>query len=389
MKMRLTDQTIKGLALAPGQVRLDVADSVVRGLALRVTKHARGWSLRFNGKRMTLGAYPEMSLAEARAKALDVTARAEARVSDARTLEQVAAAFSARFLPTCRPATRREWERLIEVEVLPALGGVHPEDWKGTRAKVRETLDAIMARPSPYTANRTLGVLRRMVAWGVEQDLLEPPAKLAFDGFANPGREEVRTRVLTDQEIRRVWSAVDAETPAAAMFWMLAFRTGQRRGEILGATWEQLDLEAGVWKFAVKGGKDHWLGLPTQVVDGLRSHRALLDSVPYAVASRSPWLCWTARSGHLLSVQHTMGRLRSATGIDFRPHDIRRTVATNLGDLEVTDDVVSRVLSHSGGGGERVTRRVYNLAKWVEPTRRALQLWNDRLDEITGRRSGA
>jgi hypothetical protein len=57
-------------------------------------------------------------------------------------------------------------------------------------------------------------------------------------------------------------------------------------------------------------------------------------------------------------------------GAEFRIHDIRRTVATKLGALGIAADIVSRVLSHSsGGGGAAVTRRHYNLAQQVGPTR--------------------
>jgi integrase len=90
-----------------------------------------------------------------------------------------------------------------------------------------------------------------------------------------------------------------------------------------------------------------------------------------------------AEAGHVATVQKSLGRLRKATGIDFRIHDIRRTVATKLGALGITDDVVSRVLSHStGGGGAAITRRHYNLAQQVGPTRAALQALSDPLDAI-------
>jgi len=94
-----------------------------------------------------------------------------------------------------------------------------------------------------------------------------------------------------------------------------------------------------------------------------------------------------AESGHLATLQKSLGRLKKAIGADFRIHDIRRTVATKLGALGITDDVVSRVLSHSaGGGGAPVTRRHYNLAQQVGPTRAALQTLSDHLDAIVAER---
>jgi hypothetical protein len=65
-------------------------------------------------------------------------------------------------------------------------------------------------------------------------------------------------------------------------------------------------------------------------------------------------------------------------------------VATKLGALGIADDVVSRVLSHSsGGGGAAVTRRHYNLAQQVGPTRAALQALSDHLDAIVAERPAA
>jgi integrase len=191
-----------------------------------------------------------------------------------------------------------------------------------------------------------------------------------------PVRSQPRSRVLTDDEIRRLWPAIQDEPPREAAFWELAFRTGQRKGEILTATFEQF-AAPDEWRFIVKGGREHWLGLPRQVGDILGRLRVLAGKSTYIFASRE------ADSGHLPTVQKSLGRLKSAIDTDFRIHDIRRTVATKLGALGITDDVVSRVLSHSaGGGGAAITRRHYNLAQQVAPTRGALQALNDHFDAI-------
>lgn len=166
------------------------------------------------------------------------------------------------------------------------------------------------------------------------------------------------------------------EAPREAAFWEFALRTGQRRGEILGATFEQF-VAPHEWRFTVKGGREHWLGLPRQVEELLARLRILAGRSPFLFARSG------AEGGHLASVQKSHGRLRKATGIDFRIHDLRRTVATKLGALAIRDDVVSRVLSHSAGGGAApITRRHYNLAQQVEPTRAALQELSDHLDTI-------
>jgi integrase len=197
-----------------------------------------------------------------------------------------------------------------------------------------------------------------------------------FVGLEAPVPTRARSRVLTDDEINRLWPAIQDEPPREVAFWELAFRTGQRRGEILMARFEQFAAPQ-EWRFIVKGGREHWLGLPHQVDQIIARLRVLAGRSPYVFASR------TAEAGHVATVQKSLGRLKRATGIEFRIHDIRRTVATKLGALGVTDDVVSRVLSHSaGGGGAAITRRHYNLAQQVAPTRKALQAWNNHFDAI-------
>jgi len=121
-----------------------------------------------------------------------------------------------------------------------------------------------------------------------------------------PVRSQPRSRVLTDDEIRRLWPAIQDEPPREAAFWELAFRTGQRKGEILTATFEQF-AAPDEWRFIVKGGREHWLGLPRQVGDILGRLRVLAERSTYIFASRE------ADSGHLATVQKSLGRLKKGS----------------------------------------------------------------------------
>jgi integrase len=371
-------------------------DTDVPGLFLRVQARKKTWGIRYvfaekggdyssTKRRDPLGVYPGLGLYDAREKARKVLRELEAgadprvpaREEPHRSLGELADLFARDYLPKeTRPSTQREWARLITVELQPLLGDVDPTHVREARCRVREALDKIVARGGGETANRLRVVASRITSWAVSRDLVDPAASGVFVGLEMPLPTRARSRVLSDDEIKRLWPVIQDEPPREAAFWELSFRTGQRKGEILAATFEQFaaPLE---WRFIVKGGREHWLGLPRQVDDILARLRVLAGKSPFILASR------TADSGHLATVQKSLGRLKSVTGIDFRIHDIRRTVATKLGALGITDDVVSRVLSHSaGGGGAAITRRHYNLAQQVAPTRRALQALNDDLDAI-------
>jgi hypothetical protein len=70
--------------------------------------------------------------------------------------------------------------------------------------------------------------------------------------------------------------------------------------------------------------------------------------------------------------------------VGFRIHDVRRTVASGLGEIGIDEGLISRILNHSTASttGASVTAAVYNQYKYVEPMRQALQACADRLDTI-------
>jgi integrase len=282
--------------------------------------------------------------------------------------------FIARELPKLAESTQKEWARLIKVEIKPALGGVDPRDVRGCRAAVRETGEEIAER-APYTSNRVYEVVRRIISWAVEQDLIDPSP--VFMGLPKPAQEKVRDRVLTPEEIRSVFGALYREPPITSIFWKLAFYTGQRRGEVLGARWDAFDLEEGLWRFRTKGDKPHVLPLSTQATGILKE--------AYLLSSHTPFVCpGPSRAAAMWNPQKAAGRVRERSRVQFRIHDIRRTVATGLAELGVEEGIISRVLNHSisAGGGARITAQVYNQYAYLPPMRGALQAWGDRLDDI-------
>jgi integrase len=391
-RVRITEPMIQA-AKKPGELW----DADVPGLFLRVQARRKTWGLRYvfeeNGegrrsikRRDHLGVYPGLGLYDARERArnilrtLEVGRDPRAPISEmpTRLLGELADLFARDYLPKeTRPSTQQEWSRLIRVELKPLLGHIDPAQVREARARVREALETIVTRGGGETANRLHVVAGRVISWAVSRDLIDPAASGVFAGLEKPAPTRVRSRVLTDDEIRSLWPAIQDEPPREAAFWEFAFRTGQRRGEIIAATFEQF-TSPHEWRFIVKGGREHWLGLPRQVDELMARLRVLAGKSAYVFASRR------AETGHLATVQKSLGRLKEAIGAEFRIHDIRRTVATKLGALGITDEIVSRVLSHSGGGGAAVTRRHYNLAQQVAPTRAALQLLSDHLDGIVG-----
>ena len=302
-----------------------------RGVPIRVRREGRG---RFSTKRRDhLGVYPGLGLYDAREKARNVLRtleggrdpRAPIQEMPKRLLGELADLFARDYLPKeTRPSTQQEWARLIRVELKPLLGDVDPAQVREARARVREALETIVTRGGGETANRLHVVAGRVISWAVSRDLIDPAASGVFAGLEKPTATRVWSRVLRDDEIKRLWPAIQDEPPREAAFWEIAFRTGQRRGEIIAATFDQFAVPQ-EWRFIVKGGREHWLGLPRQVDELVARLRVLAGKSAYVFASRR------AETGHLATVQKSLGRLKRAIGAEFRIHDIRRTVATKLG----------------------------------------------------------
>ena len=139
-----------------------------------------------------------------------------------------------------RPNSVRNDRSMLARYILPKLG----------RLKVREVSPSDIAKlhnslsDRPYQANRVLSLASKMFSLAVRWELRpENPAK-GIERF----QEEKRTRWLSDDELTRLIAALDNhQNQNAANAIRLQLLTGARIGEILRATWDEFDLDRGVW----------------------------------------------------------------------------------------------------------------------------------------------
>jgi len=122
-----------------------------------------------------------------------------------------------------------------------------PEAWSHmkvaeiTRRDIRAHLEALADRV-PAQANRTLALLRTVFNFAVSRDMIpaSPCARIE-----RPARDHARDRVLTPDEIRRVWATLAEESAQTAALFKLYFLTAQRGGELRTMAWADLDLASG------------------------------------------------------------------------------------------------------------------------------------------------
>ncbi len=382
--VRLDGRSVHSLPALDGQ-RTDYVDTVVSGFVLRVSPSgARTYALRYwrdgKGQRFTLGDASRISLADARDLARQLLAQvamgADPQGQKIQTRRQGAHAASfaelaERFLleneARLRRNTLRQWQGIVRREVRPAFRAVTPE--QVTRSDVRELVKRI-SRDRPYMANRVFEVIRRVFTWAVGEDLV---AASPCVGLRKPGAEKPRERTLTSDEIRAVWQALDAEEQAGECV-RLAFFTGARLSEVLGAEWAEVDLAARLWTIPPERSKNadpHPIPLSTGAMDILARMRARNGEGEFVFASPRP-------GAPVCSVQRCMDRVTTRAKVAFRFHDIRRTVATGLATLGAADYVVEAALGHR----QPKLRRTYNRYYPIRELRTALEGWYLHLEGI-------
>jgi integrase len=392
----LTDLSIKKQLLP--EKRREIPDGKIAGLYLVVQPSgAKSWALRYRvaGKptKLTIGPYPSVDLAVARRRAQEALgevaggkdpsgakkAAREARKAENSTadrVETVAALFVERSAKRkAGPLWAKEVERLLNVEIIPKIGSQRLGDV--TRADIHALLDGIVDRGSPYTANRTLAVLRRMCNWAIERGII---ANSPVEKIKPPGAETARDRVLSDDEVRLVWGAFEALGWPFGDIAKLLLLTGARRDEIGEARWNELDLAAKtltVDKERSKNGIAHEIPLSDSVVgifDRLRRIGDEKDGPIFTTTGRTPVSGWS----------RAKEQLDKAIGVPIPAwvlHDLRRTAASGMAGIGIAPHVVEAALNHKSGAIKGIAA-VYNRYNYAAEKRAALDAWARRLDAI-------
>ena len=386
-----TDKAIA--ALRPRSQRYEKWDG--GGFGIRISPSgAKSWTWVYHfesrSRRLTLGTYPGVGLADARLKLAEArkllqqgidpgSRQVEARRAErsAESLAEVAEAYLEKW---ARPRKRSaaEDERILRKDVLPSWGRRKANDI--SRRDVIGLLDRIVDRGSPIAANRTLAIVRRMFGWALSSDIiLAHPCT----GVKAPGKETRRDRVLKADEIAAFWRALDdPELPIAKPIRLalkLQLTTAQRKGEIIKAEWPEFDLNNRVWTITADKAKN---ALPHRVPLSRLALTLLEEILAIAPGHTGPWLFPSRRKNAPVTagaVDTVMRKHGNALGTgDATPHDLRRTAASHMTSIGVSRVVVAKVLNHA----EPSVTAVYDRHSYDREKRAALDEWGARLAEI-------
>ena len=202
-----------------------------------------------------------------------------------------------------------------------------------------------------------------------------------------PASETSRDRVLSVDEIRSFWSATETHGQAFRDVFRLQLVTAQRREEVLGMRWKEVDLDARVWRIPAeraKNGNATTVPLSDLAVEILVARTSEFTTRPEFVfpSLRGENQGKSAMSGYGKASE----RVRAAMGLEdgeVKFHDLRRTADTQMAELGVLPHVIEAVLNHTSGVIKGVGR-TYNRYDYAKEKREALEKWEARLRAIVG-----
>jgi integrase len=378
----LTDRAIAALKPAPAGKRVFIGDVVVPNFGVRISGAHFSYVLRgrFNSKHATfrtIAEVGEISLADARGKAREwlllVKAGTDPKREPKRTTDNsfgfVAEAFIKRKLPGQRQAARVAHQIRTELKSwwnVP-IGEI-------ARRDVVELLEKVVDRPAPAYARNIHGHLRVLFDWAINRGLYgldhSPTDRIKIASII--GERKMRTRVLSDDEIRAVWAACEAMGYPFGPAAKLLLLTGARNSEISKAQWEEIDERRRVLVLPAERAKSK----TEEIIPLSGDAWAIVEGLPHW---KSGFLFSFKGDGPISTWYDAKKKLDEISGVrGWVIHDLRRSMRTNLSALRIPDNVAELALRHAKTG----LRRVYDQHRYEDEVREAMEAWAARVKTI-------
>jgi integrase len=380
----LTDRLLKALGPAPTGKRIVHWDAARPSFGVRITD--RGVisffvMRRMPGKpqpvRISLGRYPDISLAQARVLAtaaignLVAGIHPKARKPQVMTFATLAEAFLSRPA-AAKQRTADAIRKTVGRYLLPRWG--NRDASRITRADVITMVEELDRTSGPYTAAKVLALASSIFRHGMmrEQITSNPCTLIKIADLVSDMAP--RQRVLSDAEIKLLWQATEGIYPAGS-FTRFLLLVAVRRSEAACMTWAEVDLDAALWVVPAARAKNataHEVPLSGMAMDLLQSLPRFTggDFVFSTSGGRNPIPGFSFYKNTIDA---------RATGLaSWRFHDLRRTARTNLASLGVSPFTAELILGHTQKG----VHKVYDVFRYQSQKREALERWATRLRGI-------
>lgn len=407
-KKRLTAPFIEAAKSENGKAQTDYFDLVLPGFGLRVSKKRKSYFVMVRAlkagewklTRATLGTTNELTLAQAREQAREAIKRAEqgkapievkqerrtAKENESRNTygivrEEFLAKYIGRQQRRPAPRTLDEMRRVFTSDLVS--GWTDRPLAQISKRDVLDVLDTLTAADKPVMANRTLSYLRLLFKWSVEREIIKADPTT---GIKKPGAETSRNRVLSINEILCIWQATAStqinKGDLFASVVKVLLLTGQRRDEVGGMRWSEIDGDTWVLPASrTKNHREHVVPLSKAVIAIIEERRVEQASMNmqtdfvFTNSGRAPFSGWSKSKARL------DGRANVAP---WTLHDARRSFVTLASEkLHIAPHIVEAIVNHVSGSKAGVAG-VYNRAQYLDERRQALDAWADYLLRVVG-----
>lgn len=382
----------------PGPKTVTLSDG--SGLELRISPNGkRGWRLRYtrpNGKRnmMSLGPYPEVTLAEAREKRTDARRLLIEGIDPVEQRKEEKRQHKLASTQTVE-AMAREWHDTMR------------HRWKASSKRAEQSWGALKSHVFPYVGSRPiddikplewLEILRKLEAAGKFEQRRRVHALCrdiyrfaVITGRAtyNPltdlnaallPQQKRHFPFLSQDEFPALITAIESYTssPIVRSGLKLLTMTAVRPGEMRQARWEEFDLQTAVWVIPaerMKMARQHKVPLPSQAVAELRELHKMTH--PFG------WLFPGRNNPRQPLSNATFNMAFKRMGYEGRlvPHGLRHMVATGLKEYGYPREWIEMQLSHKLPGVEGIYTHAEHMAAEQRPA--MMQFWADRLYPMT------
>ncbi|WP_373486913.1 tyrosine-type recombinase/integrase [Blastomonas sp.] len=394
MAKALTTKAIE--AAKPDTNRREIPDPALSGLYLVIQPSGvKSWALRYRyagkPKKLTLGRWPVVGLADARAAASEAieavdhgndpsaakkrtkAARIAVQLSERDKIKTLMEQFGKRHLSTLKSGETVKRELNRHVVAIWGERDIHDI----AKRDVIDLLDGIADSGRVVTANRVRAYLNKFLSWCVERDIIDQSPAMGVKPVA---KEKSRDRVLTDDETRWFWQACTREGQPWGHLGKMLLLTGQRLGEVVNMT----DREASgdLWHLTAdrtKNGRAHDVPLSEAAQDVLAAVERVKGDTGYVFTTSGE----SALQGYHKGRNHIAKRMAEIASDErgesveiphWTFHDLRRTAATGMARMGIPVRVTEAVLNHvSGTAGGIVS--VYQRHDYADEKRDALDAW--------------
>jgi integrase len=358
--LNLTDLTIRKLPAPPTGQKAYYDDSI-KGFGIRVSsKGTKTFTLLYGDprKRMTIGRYPILTLSQARTEAKRILAKDQLGISEPVSMTFLAAynQFKQQHMTTYAKTTFKAYARYYELHCTKLFHRpLHTLEIKD--------ITSIIDKLKPSEANHTFRAIRTFLNWCKKRGII---TSAPTDVLSQPYKEKTRDRFLTDAEIQALWKNTDY-SPFGTFVRMLLL-TGARRAEVATLKLEHINDET-ISFLNTKNKLDHHLPIT-----------ALTKIHLEKMASNTPYLFPANRAEKPISGFAKMKEIldKKMDIPHWTLHDLRRTTATHMAQLQVQPHIIERVLNHSTGTISGLGK-IYNRHTYFNEMKSALTLWHSKI----------